>query len=167
MKLYGKETERVSKDTAGKTKIFLEESLERARSSKNNLRLKWHPRLRIEGRHERKIVTRIRRLKYVIDCVFCVGWCRKMEKFFVLPDFPTPPSPSITHLNTRGPIRLFWDLLVVKDVEMISLLDELPTLFADFFDFFLPFRMSDDILLWGNLRQTGKILALVDATAGL
>lgn len=63
------------------------------------------------------------------------------------PDLPTPPSPRMTHLKTRGPIRLFWDLLVVKEAEIMSLLDELPQLPADFFVFFFPFaeEMSDDI----------------------
>lgn len=74
----------------------------------------------------------------------------EMFFFFNLPDFPTPPSPRITHLKTRGPIRLFWDLLVVREAEIISLLEEFPTLFACFLFFFLPFPIetSDDIFVF-------------------
>lgn len=64
------------------------------------------------------------------------------------PDFPTPPSPRITHLKTLGPMRLVCDLLtVIDDDEMISLLEELPKLFAAFFPFFLLLALttSDDI----------------------
>lgn len=67
-----------------------------------------------------------------------------------LPDFPTPPSPKITHLKTRGPMRLFCDLLVVRDAEMMSLLDEFPTLFACFLFFFLPLATSDDIFVFSS-----------------
>lgn len=45
-------------------------------------------------------------------------------------------------------MRFVWDLLVVNDADMISLLEELPTLLPTFFGFFLPFalKISNDIL---------------------
>lgn len=62
----------------------------------------------------------------------------------------------MTHLKTRGPMRLFCDLLVVSDAEIISLLDEFPM--ASFFVFFLPLvNTSDDIL---SVNENGIFLHL-------
>lgn len=55
-------------------------------------------------------------------------------------------------------MRFVWDLLVVIDAERISLLDELPTWYANFFVFFLPLppaESSDDIFVCFLCRHKG------------